>query len=322
MVNELMHDMHVIADNAMDEPEIFTAGLAAKKALIRTLNDCASDLVDSQRTLTKIKHHEAMATFIGLLMGDIAIDRPQEDFDSHASPFEWLDARIWANISEGRGVALREGVSLFRAGQLPDPLRDALVAYWENQRRYLDYCEEGQHDVPPIRIYDFTDESFTEYGRSLALEDMAVFSNVLSVERYYTGGRVPIASEGQWVLGRLVADNRRAGLFCATGCDSHKTADEVLVPDCDCLFMVDKYRTPERDEHGKLSLDFFRGRVYLIRRGQPVLIGKGIAHTAPTRLAYSGVLTTPVLFREGAAQGNDVDIEIVAFRKHRCFLKI
>ena len=94
----------------------------------------------------------------------------------------------------------------------------AIKAYWEAQKRYLNHCQKPGVKPKPIRINEFNDETFKPYGRSLALDDEAVFGDVLSHERFYTGGRISVAKEGQWVLGRLVTDTRQGGLFYAVQC--------------------------------------------------------------------------------------------------------
>jgi hypothetical protein len=232
--------------------------------------------------------------------------------------------RIQENVAPGKGVALREGVELYRKGATPEPLAAALAEYWEAQKHYAEYGHEPGSAPRPLRIHEFTDESFGQYGRSLALQDETVFVGVLTAERFYTGQVVVVGDGDAWELGRLVADTRKGGQFYAAQCDSHQRTDEVLVPDCDCLLTVDEYRPPEPGPDGRLYLDYFQGDVFLIRRGQPVLIRQTVAHTAPSRLGYSGALTTPVLFRQGPTEGSqtDRDIEITYFRRRRLYLKI
>ena len=320
-----MKELGFCSDNVMPEPEVVIDRINSKCRVIRLLNRDILKLVGFKKNdLQAIQYHQALGTLLSLLIGDLAIDRTDIELQA-SSGIDWIDARIAENVSLGKGVALREGVEFFRKGDTPNDLLDAIRVYWDEQRRFSGYCSRVHSDqTPPIRIHAFNDDTFHLYGRSLALEDSQVLAEVLTAERFYTG-RVAVVADGEtWELGRLVADNRNGGNYYATQCDAHKLTDEVLVPDCDCFLTVAPYRTPEPDANGRLSLDFFRGDVFLVRRGQPVMVNKGIAHTAPTRLGYGGALTTPVLFRKGTTDGGqrDRDIELSYFRSQRLYLKI
>ncbi len=325
MANELMHELQARSIGVLSEPEIFTRMFSTKQTLIRSVNRFYADLVGFRRKdLAEVQKHDAFGTFLGLMMGDIAIDRTETELNEISEPEEWLDIRILDAIAPGKGVALRDGVELYRKGSTPEELKKALRGYWEAQRCWYDYSADSTAGPRPIRIKAFSDESFERYGRSLALDDSSVSLAVATAERFYTG-RVAVVSNGEpWELGRLVADTRSHGTYSAVQCDSHKLTEEILVPDCDCLLTVAQYREPESDSDGNLYLDYFKGDVFLIRRGQPVLINKGVAHTAPTRLGYSGALTTPVLFRKGTTEGSKMerDIEVVYFREQRVYLSL
>jgi hypothetical protein len=325
MSNDLMHELHATRSEILEEPELFRQAIAAKQRLIRRIDAHVNDLVGFKtKCPAAVKQYETLATFLNLMMGDVAIDRTAADFEEFGKPQDWFDVRILANIAPGKGVALREDVELYRKGATPGPLAEALADYWESQRRCADPGGAPAGAPRPVRIHEFSAASFSAYGRSLALEDEAVFPGVLTDERFYTG-RVADLPEGEtWELGRLVADTRTGGQFFASQCDSHRKTDELLVPDCDCLLTVDRYRRPEKSGDGRLLLDYFQGEVFLVRRGQPVLIRQSVAHTAPTRLGYGGALTTPVLFRKGTTEGprDARDIEIAYFRKRRLYLAI
>lgn len=322
MANELMHEMNVDAGEILAEPEVFRAVLATKLQLTRALNEHCHEIVGCDAGLIAAQKLGAFGCFLGLLMGEIAIDRSEEEFRRYPNPAEWFDAVIWENTTTGRGVSLREGVSLYRKGATPADLADAIGGYWEAQRCYLEHCRTFAGSPRPLRIQRFEDETFTPYGRSLALADDQVFREVLKDERFYTGGRVVVGEGQTWELGRLVTDKRQGGSYYAVQCDSHRKTEEILVPDRDCILTVDRYREPERDDDGRLTLPCFEGEVFLLRGGHPVVINKGISHTAPTRFGYGGALTTPVLFQRGTTVGEHRDIELVRFREHRLFLQI
>jgi hypothetical protein len=325
MADDLMRELHSDVTEILEEPVVTRQALDAKRRLIRQMDERVADLVGFKtKCAATVKQYETLATFLNLMMGDVAIDRSDAEFAEFASPLDWFDVRILTNIAPGKGVALREDVELYRKGSTPGPLSAALAAYWESQRRYADHCRAPGPAPRPIRIHEFNEASFAAYGRSLALDDEAVFPGVLTTERFYTG-RVTVLAEGEtWELGRLVAETRTGGQFFVSQCDSHRKTDELLVPDCDCLLTVDAYRPPETGPDGRLTLDHFHGEVFLIRRGQPVLIRRSVAHTAPTRLGYGGALTTPVLFRKGTTEGPRTarDIEIAYFLKRRLYLAL
>ncbi len=326
MSNDLMSEMVCSADGSMPEVPIFYTVLQTKKQLIHALAEEHLNLVrfDAQG-LPKLSYYSALKAFLEQTMADVVIDRTEDDFSRFATAQVWFWWSVNEITADGKGVHLREGVRLHATGQLSERVALALDHYWEAQKRYAESCRAQTPDHPrPLRIRAFNNETFAPYGSSLSLEDQLVFKEIVAKERYYTGGQVTIGDGETWELGRLVADTRSGGVFYAQQCDSHKRTDEVLVPDRTCVLTVSAYRTPQRDAQQGLSLPYFDGDVFIVREGQPVVIHKGIMHTAPTRLGYSGTLTTPVLFRKDTTVGapHERDIEFVRFQKKRLLIMV
>lgn len=326
MSNDLMAEMVCCADDSMQELPVFYAVLQTKQQLIHVLAEEHLNLIqfDGQR-VPKLSYYSALKAFLEQTMADVVIDRTEDDFARFSTAQAWFSWSVNEITADGKGVHLREGVHLHATGYLSARMVQALTEYWEAQKRYAEACLAWTPGQPrPLRIRAFNNQTFAAYGSSLSLEDQLVFKEIVAKERYYTGGQVTIGDGETWELGRLVADTRSGGVFYAQQCDSHKRTDEVLVPDRTCVLTVSSYRVPHRDAQQGLSLPYFDGDVFIVREGQPVVIHKGVMHTAPTRLGYSGTLTTPVLFRKDTTVGapHERDIEFVRFQKKRLLMML
>jgi len=326
MSNELMSEMICRAEDRLAERPTYHAVLHTKQQLIHALADAHLSLIQFEdQRLPKMSYYSALKAFLEQTMADVVIDRTDQDFARFSTAQDWFLWSVNEITADGKGVHLREGVHLHPTGFLADCMVQALNAYWEAQKRYWEDCLTCTPEQPsPLRIRAFNNQTFAPYGSSLSLEDQLVFKEILAKERYYTGGQVTIGDGETWELGRLVADTRSGGVFYAQQCDSHKRTDEVLVPDRTCVLTVSSYRVPQRDPDQGLSLPYFEGDVFIVREGQPVVIRKGVMHTAPTRLGYSGTLTTPVLFRKDTTVGapGERDIEFVRFQKKRLLMML
>ncbi|MBD0330763.1 MAG: ureidoglycolate lyase [Thermoleophilia bacterium] len=143
-----------------------------------------------------------------------------------------------------------------------------------------------------IAVEPLTAEAFASFGRILDVPAREP-DNAGDPWRWWAETALVARAEGRYAVGYLEVENGRRGFDWA---ERHLESEEVVIPVRGELLLYagppDQGDAPSRD----------RFRIFRVRPGQAVILGKGVWHGAP--LAAGGSATALVLLLEGTGQND------------------
>lgn len=242
----------------LEEPRGLEDVIATKKKLINLINRELCNIISLPSKSCGYKFHRQWATAFELLCEHIIRDDSPISLSGVNGIQTTLDQVC-------RGVSLREGINITPLETVSQDVVKSIHKFKEVQDPYRKYIQSlTDKDPRPIRIWSGESDKFTKYGKITGLR---------------------LGEDGIYEAGRIIMPLRPQFIYME---DYHSKTPELLVPDGPSILQV---VTTEDDRE-----EYFNGELFYIQKGVPVYINKGIRHFAPLPL-YSGVITSPVIFR-------------------------